>query len=65
MPNNQLITSYSDMHKDARESLDHKAYTYYAFIGSGYMGGAVYHLKRGGSFVKGDQSSVSSIPGET
>ena len=38
MPNNQLITSYSDMHIDARESLDHKAYTYYAFIGSGNRG---------------------------
>ena len=65
MPNNQLITSYSGTHMDARESLDHKAYTYYAFIGSGNMVGAVFDVKEGGSFLKGGQRSVSKTPGET
>ena len=48
---------------DARESLDHKAYTYYAFIGLGNMVGAVFGVKEGGSFLKGDQRSVSRTPG--
>ena len=50
------------MDKDARESLDHKAYTYYAFIGSGNMVGAVFDVKEDGSLLKGDQRGVSSAP---
>ena len=64
MPNNQLITSYSGTHMDARESLDHKAYTHYAFIGSGNMVGAVFDVKEDGSLLKGDQRGVFSNPGD-
>ena len=63
MPNNQLITSYSDMHIDARESLDHKAYTYYAFIGSGNVVGAVFDVKEAGRSSKETKEASLATPG--
>ena len=46
MPNNQLITSYSDTHMMPESHLITKAYTYYAFIGLGNMVGAAFGVKR-------------------
>ena len=63
MPNTQLITSYSDMHKDARESLDHKAYTYYAFIGSGNRVGAAIDVKEAGRSSKETKEASPETPG--
>ncbi len=37
---------------DARESLDHRAYTYYAFIGSGNRVGAAMDVKEAGRTSK-------------